>query len=98
MCLSPRLRESEGRSEPASVRHSPVTRDYPSRALSGVFQASCAATVLSRNEDETAGPRGKMKPLFLTIASRLKAVNNLGAKKFTGYSPRPRCARRNVEP
>lgn len=34
------LRRLEGVAEPASANHSPVTRDYPSRALSDVFQAA----------------------------------------------------------
>ncbi len=47
----------------------------------------CAATVLSRNESEHARPVGKMKPLFCTTSAPVKAVNNLGAKWLTGYSP-----------
>jgi len=30
----------EGRAAPAAATHSPVARDYPSRALSDVFQAA----------------------------------------------------------
>jgi hypothetical protein len=54
MCLPNRLRGKEGRSEPASVHHSPVARDYPSRALSGLFQAPCAATVSYRSHSGIA--------------------------------------------
>ena len=52
------------------------------------FSDPCAATVLSRNEEEVACRPRKLKPLFCTFDSPAAAVNNLGAKSFTGYSPR----------
>src|SRR3954469_21721360 len=45
-----------------------------------------AATVLSRNEFDSAGRVAEIKPLFSTTFSQAKSVNKLGAIWLTGYS------------
>lgn len=69
MCLTPRFRAAQGRSEPASVHLSPVTRDYPSRAFSGVFQAVALRLFYQGTGQSVGGAGRKMKRLFLTFGS-----------------------------
>lgn len=60
------------------------------------FSGPCAATVLSRNDVDSASRARDLKLLFFTTFSQTKPVNNLGAISLTGYSQRiPRgCCRR----
>lgn len=59
------LRRREGTAAPAATALSPVARAYPSRAISGVFQAAAHSTVLSRNESRQWVAEGKTEELVL---------------------------------
>ena len=56
--------------------------------LAAFISVRRAATVLSRNERNSADRRAEMKAFFSTTSSPAAVVNNLGATWLTGYSPR----------
>lgn len=77
---------SEGWTTPAAVNLSPVTRDYPSRALNGPFQVVALRLFYQGTGWMVGNPTQFVKSLFSTSFTPSKSVNNLGAKSFTGYS------------
>jgi len=60
---------------PAATNLSPVTRDYPSRARAGFFQAAALRLFYQGTGRSVRPARSRLKPLFWTTSSPGKVVN-----------------------
>ena len=78
-----------GEGDTSCRRRSPVARDYPSRALSDVFQAAALRLFYQgTRKDSAESARGKGRLCSSQLLHRSKSVNNLGINLLTGCSRR----------
>ena len=64
--------QSEGKPEPASVFLSPVTRDYPSRALRGFFMPATLRLFHQRTPARWCGARAMSRHCFSQVVNKLE--------------------------